>query len=106
MAIFLSLFFLFLLFLGFAALVLLHFLVTSTAFRRRHRRRQRFPARTHSPELPCESYCGSQEGVMDCAICLEEFKEGIYPRNHKRRQNHRSNTEDQEENDGVEVDRG
>ncbi|KAK4374506.1 hypothetical protein RND71_005183 [Anisodus tanguticus] len=80
MAIFLSLFFLFLLFLGFAALVLLHFLVTSTAFRRRYRRRQRFPARTHLPELPCESYCGSQEGVRDCAICLEEFKEGEFCR--------------------------
>ncbi|XP_049388657.1 RING-H2 finger protein ATL56-like [Solanum stenotomum] len=83
MALFLSLFLIFLLFLGFAALVLLHFLITSTAFHRRHRRRHhhRFPAnQTSSFDLPCVSYCVSQQSVRDCAICLEGFKDGEFCR--------------------------
>ncbi|KAK4337590.1 hypothetical protein RND71_042077 [Anisodus tanguticus] len=78
MSIFISLFFLFLLFLGFAALVLLHFLITSTSFRRRHR----IPARSRLPELPCESYCcGSHvEGINDCAVCLEGLKDNEFVR--------------------------
>lgn len=84
MTMFLSLFLIFLLFLGFAALVLLHFLITSTAFHRRHRRRNnhrnRFP--TTSFDLPCVNYSGSQfmGGPTCCAICLEGFKEGEFCR--------------------------
>ncbi|XP_059285731.1 RING-H2 finger protein ATL56 [Lycium ferocissimum] len=82
MAIFLSLFFLFLLFLGFAALVILHFLITSTAFRRRHRhRRRRSPPLVFPEEIP---YCGGvsqhQSSIGDCAICLDGFKDGEYVR--------------------------
>lgn len=85
MALFLSLFLIFLLFVGFAALVLLHFLITSTAFHRRQRRRSnhnRFPAATptSSFDLPCVSYCGSQQSFRDCAICLEGFKDGDFCR--------------------------
>lgn len=88
MGLVLSLFLIFLLFLGFAALVLIHFLITSTAFHRRHRRRHHHHHRfsgtpttsTSSFELPCASYCGSQQSVKDCAICLEGFKEGEFCR--------------------------
>ncbi|CAN4084321.1 unnamed protein product [Withania somnifera] len=85
MTLFLSLFLIFLLFLGFAALVLLHFLITSTAFHRRQRRRRnnhhnRSP--TTSFDLPCVNYCGTQlmEGFTCCAICLDGFKEGEFCR--------------------------
>nr|XP_009782995.1 PREDICTED: RING-H2 finger protein ATL56-like [Nicotiana sylvestris]XP_009782996.1 PREDICTED: RING-H2 finger protein ATL56-like [Nicotiana sylvestris] len=88
MALVLSLFLVFLLFLGFAALVLLHFLITSTAFHRRHRRRYHrrtsttlSTTTTTSYDLPCVNYCGSQQTVKDCAICLEGFKEGELCRN-------------------------
>lgn len=81
MTLFLSLFLIFLLFLGFAALVLLHFLITSTAFHRRgHRRRRHNPITLKtSYDLPGISYYGPyKEG--DCAICLEGFKDGEFVR--------------------------
>ncbi|VFR01334.1 unnamed protein product [Cuscuta campestris] len=75
---------LFLLFLGFAAVILVHFLLTTTAFRRRRRRRDR-PSPRASAEasptpdpmdrLPCLSYTSSAHLPKDCAICLDSFKE-------------------------------
>ncbi|XP_027174046.1 RING-H2 finger protein ATL56-like [Coffea eugenioides] len=70
----------------FAALVLLHILLTTTAVHRHRRRRQtrRSFSRTSSlysmqdlyDLLPHLNYSASEQTTMDCAICLEGFKEG------------------------------
>lgn len=86
---------LFLIFLGFTALVLLHFLFTHTTVHRHSRRhRQRQQSQTHQyfrnsidPNssyslqdlhnlLPHLNYSVSSLKTRDCAICLEGFKEG------------------------------
>lgn len=79
---------LFLVFIGFAALVILHFLVTNTAVQRRRRRRRRDAQSFHNsftrPSsafsiqdlLPCVGYSATEQTRRDCAICLEAFKEG------------------------------
>lgn len=76
---------LFLFFLGFAAIVLLHFLFMSNTFSRRCTRLLHHPA-APSPEpspdietlLPGEPYSAadSAHASPDCAICLDSFREG------------------------------
>ncbi|KAG9148351.1 hypothetical protein Leryth_012296 [Lithospermum erythrorhizon] len=76
---------LFLVFLGFAAIVLLHFLFITTTFRHR-RRRTTFNAgmvrggpiqepRVNLPEIVYDSTLSELE-TRDCAICLEGLREG------------------------------
>ncbi|GFQ08895.1 RING-H2 finger protein atl56 [Phtheirospermum japonicum] len=73
---------LFLFFLGFAAIVLLHFLLMSTAFRRRCHIHSTGAASTeaspHSPAfLPGVSYnVAAFPTASVCAICLDSFREG------------------------------
>lgn len=87
---------LFILFISFAALVLVHFLLTSTAGRRR-RRRRRFQQdsrelstdssihSSYSMEdlqqlLPHLCYTESSNTSVDCAICLESVEDGDFCR--------------------------
>ncbi|KAI5675547.1 hypothetical protein M9H77_06497 [Catharanthus roseus] len=81
---------LFLLFIGFAALILLHFLLATTAGRRRRRHRHhQYPQFSADPTTPISysredlqeflpnlRYASSAQIARDCAICLENFKEG------------------------------
>ncbi|CDP02915.1 unnamed protein product [Coffea canephora] len=79
-----------LIFVGFAALVLLHILLTTAVVHRHRHRRRRQTRRSFSRSsslysmqeqdlydlLPHLNYSASEQTTMDCAICLESFKEG------------------------------
>ncbi|CAI9098671.1 OLC1v1035356C1 [Oldenlandia corymbosa var. corymbosa] len=77
---------LFLIFIGFAALVVIHFFLTNTAVQHHRRRRGRGRGQA-SPQslialgpvhdlLPFVGYSAADQTARDCAICLEGFKEG------------------------------
>ncbi|CAA0820011.1 RING-H2 finger protein ATL56 [Striga hermonthica] len=74
---------LFLFFLGFAAIVLLHFLFISSAFRRRLHPAASAEASSHIQTLiPDVSYGASLfPATSDCAICLDSFRVGDLCRN-------------------------
>ncbi|XP_057767217.1 RING-H2 finger protein ATL56-like [Salvia miltiorrhiza] len=74
---------LFLFFLGFAAIVLLHFLFMSNTFSRRCTRLLHPAPAEADPEpdfealLPGVAYClADSPQASDCAICLDSFREG------------------------------